>query len=296
MLKRFLSLMIAVFMVAFCPKTFAVANDKTHYIAYPADMELLYQYPEDTFYLVGDIYLEDPWQVCCPTNDKPFSGTLDGQGYAIYYAASASDAEAVALFGYLTGTVKSLTVARAEIKATSKDAVVAGIAAYNYGSITDCKFDGKIYKANEELFGVGICGVNKGSISNCIDKTAKPQTSSTPALGGDVSSHKPNENPQVENPISSTSSTYSIITQIDHNNSSETISKPQVPEDDRQNAVEYFDELNSKPKERASGAVTIIVCSIAAVALAVVFAGSLYQEIKANKREKLKNKAENDKE
>ena len=298
MLRRLLSITAAFLLaLSFSPKIFAADNDKVHYIKYPDDIKLLQQYPNDTFYLVNDIYLSAPWQISCPTPDKPFSGVLDGQGYSICYVNINSDAEAVAFFGYLTGTIKSLTIYRAEIKATADNATVAGMVAYNNGTISDCKFDGDIYNGDEKLYGVEICAVNNGNIQNRIDKTDESDVVSSSSTEIQSSHGKPTDEPKpLYSSSPSTSSTLSIITQIDYNNSSkESISSSEVAESDRENAVDYFDELNSKPQERASGAVTIIVCSIAAVALIAVFTGSLYQEIKAKKREKQKEETENKK-
>ena len=297
MLRRLLSITAAFLLaLSFSPKIFAADNDKVHYIKYPDDIKLLQQYPNDTFYLVNDIYLSVPWQISCPTPDKPFSGVLDGQGYSICYVKINSDAEAVAFFGYLTGTIKSLTISRAEIKATTDNATVAGLVAYNNGTISDCKFDGDICRGDEKFYGVGICAVNNGNVQNCIDKTDKSDVLSSSSTVIETSPGKPiDESKPPYSSSSNTSSTLSIITQIDYNNSSKESSSSEVAESDRENAVDYFDELNSKPKERASGAVTIIVCSIAAVALIAVFTGSLYQEMKAKKREKQKEETENKK-
>lgn len=133
----------------YCPKKIATADEfmeirknlKGHYV------------------LTRDITLKIPWKTV--DVQKGFSGTLDGNGYALCGLILKGEN---GLFSNITGgTVKNL-----KIKDVS--AVGAGggiIAACNYGYIENCSVSGEIKTQKSSNTG-GIAGENNGRIEGCL--------------------------------------------------------------------------------------------------------------------------------
>ncbi len=294
MIKRIFSIIFALGMSAvfsFC----AVADnaETTHHIFDGEDIALLWQYPDHTFYLEENVFLFLDWEICGPAKDTPFSGMLDGKGHTITYLNNESDGDTVALFGHLTGTVRSVNFVQANINATSEDAVVAGIAVYNYGTIADCTFSGEIFRGGKPIYGKGITAYNYGTVTNCIDKTVKEKDESV-SSGATSSIVGSPSHPNASN-NSSVSPTSSVTTELNYADSSSVVQKVESEktssvEDDRQNAVEYFEQLDDEPKQKMSKGATALVLGIAAFGGATIGGMSIYREIKITRREKGKNK------
>ena len=119
------------------------------------------------------------------TDSKPYSGTFDGNGYAI------KNGKTNALFGHNSGTIRNLTIEGASITLGYQVyacCYAGGIVNVNTGSIENCRFinssvnvtntanieigNGQFY-ANMLLFVGGICGNNTGNISNCITQNSE---------------------------------------------------------------------------------------------------------------------------
>lgn len=77
-----------------------------------ADLEKISLTPDGQYILMNDIDLTGaPWTGLC-SEDFPFTGTLDGNGFSVYGMDASSQTSAAGLFSYVAGgTVKNLSVA-----------------------------------------------------------------------------------------------------------------------------------------------------------------------------------------
>ena len=84
------------------------------------------------------------------TKDSPFTGTFDGNGFAVknlYVNISSSSADVYAgLFGYNNGTIKNLGMVDGSVSASAEDysAYTGEIAGCNAGTIKSCYNTGKV--------------------------------------------------------------------------------------------------------------------------------------------------------
>ncbi len=112
-----------------------------------------------SYYLTGNIKASGK-EVFTPigSSEKPFTGTLDGKGYAITGLTVTAKKNATGkslyagLFATNRGTVKNLKLQ--EIKATAKDAqyaYVGAVAAINIGTIENCYASGDCVAENIEI-------------------------------------------------------------------------------------------------------------------------------------------------
>ena len=113
------------------------------------------------------------------TEEHPFKGTFDGGGKTVTGLNTQTEDTYAGLFGYNSGTIKNLTVEttesgiRQELKEEtceeSRHLFGGAVAAYNTGNISYCTVKGLVYGYNQYSYMAsgGICGMNKGTISNC---------------------------------------------------------------------------------------------------------------------------------
>lgn len=94
-----------------------------------------------------------------------FSGCFDGGGHSISGMNPATDGSHQGLFRYIQaeGVVRDLKV-EGKVSPASSRASIGGIAGTNYGTISNCSFDGTVEGLN--MIG-GIAGENYGSIDGC---------------------------------------------------------------------------------------------------------------------------------
>lgn len=94
-----------------------------------------------------------------------YYGTFDGQYHTIkglYYEGSAL--QGIGLFSQLeNGTIQNVGVSDFSFSSTNTDLAVAGICAYNRGTIKNCFCTGEIHSG----FAGGVCANNQGYLSNC---------------------------------------------------------------------------------------------------------------------------------
>ena len=119
--------------------------------------------------------------------DKPFNGSLNGNGYTISNL-TVSAYEYVGLFSHITGIIENLNIENSIFKIESQnqsDAAeneyVGAIAAINAGIIENCKVVNSEIKINKlsgrlnehlSVYAGGVAGYNMGNISYCtIDNT-----------------------------------------------------------------------------------------------------------------------------
>ena len=141
--------------------------------------------------LTGNIDLNgsesDQWTPIGNDYDYRYTGTFDGKGHTISGLTIDSDAEYVGLFGCIGegGTVKNLTLTDNTIR-INRSAIytfVGGICGENRGSITNCSNSGIVnVNGGTYTYVGGICGRNYGgSIENCDNSS---DVTGTDTVGG----------------------------------------------------------------------------------------------------------------
>lgn len=107
-------------------------------------------------------------------NNKPFSGTFDGQGHVITLTGSASLFAIIGNSDKTIGTVQNLGV-KATITANTNYA--GGIVGQNFGTVQNCYTEGAITNEKTSYYTGSIIGLNEGTILNCYS-TASCTTNS----------------------------------------------------------------------------------------------------------------------
>lgn len=137
------------------------------------------------YILIDDIDFEDVSFAPIGNEDKPFNGSLDGNGYSIKNLDVSAD-EYVGLFGYvgIYGEIENLNVEKSTFTINSKnfEHVYAGaIAAVNEGAIWNCYVINSTVSVGESsellnkhlyAYAGGVAGFSVGNISYCkVDNT-----------------------------------------------------------------------------------------------------------------------------
>ncbi len=162
-----------VFIITFCVFTallfenFAFAETKTYYIETFDDLKVLETDPSADFILLNDIMFYEPVGMLFCDSSKPFRGVFDGNGHTFIGLEILSDNENVALFGYNSGTIRSLNISSAKITAGSSSKNAGGLVYKNNGTIENCTFSGLISLSNKSISGTEICALNFGEVKNC---------------------------------------------------------------------------------------------------------------------------------
>ena len=122
-----------------------------------------------TYHLTADIDLSGtPWK---PIGDdsKKFTGTFDGQGYAIYNMTITGSIRYAGLFGYADGArIKNFGMEETYININSFS-YAGGICGYSTGPISNCYNIGTVLSSASSSYTSGICGYSTGPISNCYN-------------------------------------------------------------------------------------------------------------------------------
>lgn len=122
-------------------------------------------HPDKCFILQNDIQLSNNWTpiASADSQDKMFSGILDGNGHKISNLSIKSSNNFVGLFSYINGgTVKNLYVEANNIEGKNDVGIIAG---ENNGNILNCFVSGNVTSTRNNVG--GIVGTNNGTIKNC---------------------------------------------------------------------------------------------------------------------------------
>ncbi len=150
-----------------------------------AGLESISAVPDGKYILMNDISLSgSDWRALC-SQEYPFTGVFDGNGYTIYGMAVSDTENACGLFSYIGsgGKVKSLSV-RGEASGPIAGLIAGWISG---GTIENCTVEGTV---NSSFFGGGIAGRIYGSsvtVTGCISKATLSGTGSAEGelcLGG----------------------------------------------------------------------------------------------------------------
>ncbi len=144
------------------------------------------------YQLTTDISLVGQSWTSLGNKEKPFTGHFFGNGYTIS-GLTISDLALGGIFAYNVGTIHGVTLKDITVNIQNQNTVCGGLTAYNQGTIVDCTLDGvntlqySVEYKMETSFGAGgyesgsktykltfggFCGVNEGTIENCVSKTA----------------------------------------------------------------------------------------------------------------------------
>lgn len=129
---------------------------------------LLHDNPQMNYILTSDIELNYPWQTVCADEQFGFSGTFNGNGYAIKNLKQNYD-ENQQYYGFIGvldgGILRNVKITGADIFGGR---YTGGICAVNKGIITGAYFDGNIsvHDASSVVSAGGICALNYNTIEN----------------------------------------------------------------------------------------------------------------------------------
>ena len=135
------------------------------------------------------------WTPIASASGTPFAGVYDGNGLGIYNLTATG--LRVALFGYLTGTLKNIAIESGSLTGTTDLSLIAGICcsmivntnAEITGCVNKANITGASTGSNLAYIG-GICGIiaSNGKIENCANFGAITQnsTSSGTRLAGGI--------------------------------------------------------------------------------------------------------------
>lgn len=137
------------------------------------------------YILIGDIDFDGVYFTPIGTEDRPFNGHIEGNGYAIQNLKTAAN-EYVGLFAYIggNGTIRNLHIQNASltINNNGSEKVYAGsIAAVNDGTIYNCHVEnstisisttGELLNKHLYTYAGGIAGLSTSAVSYCkVDNT-----------------------------------------------------------------------------------------------------------------------------
>ena len=141
------------------------------------------------------------WTPIGNSEENAYTGTFDGQNFKIsglYIKNTSSDTDDQGLFGYVSGTVKDLSVSGS----VSGNDFVGGVVGWNFGgTVTGCAFSGSVKGSGPDsgrIYVGGVVGYNSfGTVTNCYNTGNVSVTSSDISNVGGVVGY--NHGGRVEN-------------------------------------------------------------------------------------------------
>ncbi|MFW5779950.1 MAG: InlB B-repeat-containing protein, partial [Bacillota bacterium] len=155
-----------------------------------ADFDTIRENPEGSYILTNDIVINIPWEPIGIDDNAPFTGILDGNGYAITNLQINDQFEGyLGVIGYNKGIVRNLNVGlvyeqlpddggeapnydgRAEFSIFGdRELYVGGVAGYNEGDIQNCEIAIEINVVlnaeDTDMYVGGVAGYNSGMIED----------------------------------------------------------------------------------------------------------------------------------
>ena len=118
--------------------------------------------------------------------EKAYTGTFDGDGHTIrglYYDGSG---DYVGLFGYVgsNGRVQNVNVADSYISNNEAAGDTGGVCGCNRGTITNCSFSGSVTCKDTFNYVGGVCGWNAGTTENSYNAGTVTSVGSSTCVGG----------------------------------------------------------------------------------------------------------------
>ena len=100
--------------------------------------------------------------------DNRYTGTFDGGNHTITGLTVTTSDQYAGLFGYLSGTVKDVTLKDVKIESNNEISDVGGVAGQSYGNIENCSVSGSVSVSGTNSIAGGVVGYQTGgSITGC---------------------------------------------------------------------------------------------------------------------------------
>ncbi len=97
-----------------------------------------------------------------------YTGTFDGGDHTITGLTVTGSDQYAGLFGYLSGTVKDVTLKDVKIESNNEISDVGGVAGQSYGNIENCSVSGSVSVSGTNSIAGGVVGYQTGgSITGC---------------------------------------------------------------------------------------------------------------------------------
>lgn len=97
-----------------------------------------------------------------------YTGTFDGGNHTITGLTVTTSDQYAGLFGYLSGTVKDVTLKDVKIESNNEISDVGGVAGQSYGNIENCSVSGSVSVSGTNSIAGGVVGYQTGgSITGC---------------------------------------------------------------------------------------------------------------------------------
>ena len=134
------------------------------------------------------------WTPIGNSDNRAYTGTFDGDGHTIsglYYNGD-GDGDYAGLFGYVNGGwVQNVNIADSYISNNGAAGDFGGVCGRNKGTITNCSFSGSVTCEDTFTYVGGVCGSNLGTIENSYNAGTVTSVGYSTFLGG-VCGYNPN--------------------------------------------------------------------------------------------------------
>ena len=119
--------------------------------------------------LTADINLSGiDWTPIGIDYNHQYTGTFDGGNHTITGLTVTTSDQYAGLFGYLSGTVKDVTLKDVKIESNNEISDVGGVAGQSYGNIENCSVSGSVSVSGTNSIAGGVVGYQTGgSITGC---------------------------------------------------------------------------------------------------------------------------------
>ena len=126
------------------------------------------------------------WTPMGTSKDYAYTGTFDGGNHTISGLYYNGDGDYAGLFGYVGsgGQVKNVKVADSYISNSEWIGRTGGVCGYNRGTITNCSFSGSVTCNNTNTYVGGVCGGNSGTTENSYNAGTVTSVGSEASVGG----------------------------------------------------------------------------------------------------------------
>ena len=151
-------------------KGYTVSEDGKTYTVYTADGLMAWNDAAQNDLslnctLTADITLTGEWTPIGADYNNAYTGIFDGNGKTITGLTVTTSDQYAGLFGYLSGTVKDVTLKEVKIESNNDMSAVGGVAGWSYGNIEYCSVSGSV---SGTTFAGGVVGSQwGGSITGC---------------------------------------------------------------------------------------------------------------------------------
>lgn len=119
------------------------------------------------FKQVADINANGDYLTPMFSEDMPFSGIYDGNGYTISGIVYEYDTDRAGIFNTVSGIIRNLNVEKCKFSGNYHTGIIAGVV-NDTGMISNCSVKNSTVDSKKGKFAGGICGYNYGKIVDCI--------------------------------------------------------------------------------------------------------------------------------